>query len=113
MCKLERTNDIKKTCVVSTLKKLKILKLENAYLLYLIFWLKLFIHQNLKFSNVLMKLQPLSEGFKKKRNLFQYNFDYKHLFIMKYYTNHIRQLCIGKDQLILVKYELNFTKAEN
>ena len=66
ICKLERTNDIKKTCAVSTLKKLKILKLENAYLLYLSFWLKLFIHQNLKFSNILMKLQPLSEGFKKK-----------------------------------------------
>ena len=31
----------------------------------------------------------------------------------KHYINHIRQLCIGKDQLILVKYQLNFIKVEN
>ena len=31
----------------------------------------------------------------------------------KHYINHIRQLRIGKDQLILVKYQLNFIKVEN
>ena len=29
------------------------------------------------------------------------------------HTNYIRQLCIGMDQLILVKYWLNFTIVEN
>ena len=33
--------------------------------------------------------------------------------IKKHDTNNIRQLCIGKDQLILVKYWLSFTKVEN
>ena len=33
--------------------------------------------------------------------------------INKKHTNHIRQLCIGKDQLISVKHWLNFTKVEN
>ena len=31
----------------------------------------------------------------------------------KKHINHIRQLRIGKDQLILVKYQLNFIKVEN
>ena len=31
----------------------------------------------------------------------------------KHYANHIRQLCLGKDRLILVKYQLNITKVEN
>ena len=30
-----------------------------------------------------------------------------------HYTNHISQLCIGKDWLIPVKYRLNLTKLEN
>ena len=45
--------------------------------------------------------------FQAKRNPFYQNQSKKH------YTNHIRQLCIGKDWLILVKYQLNFTKVEN
>ena len=41
--------------------RLKKIKLENVYLLYLIFWLKLFAYQDLKykFSKVSTKLQPL------------------------------------------------------
>ena len=31
----------------------------------------------------------------------------------KKHTNHIRQLCTGKDRLISVKYRLNFSKVEN
>ena len=31
----------------------------------------------------------------------------------KHYVNHIRQLCLGKDRLILVKYRLNFMEVEN
>ena len=32
---------------------------------------------------------------------------------LKKHTNHIRQLCIGKGWLILVKHWLNLTKVEN
>ena len=48
------------------------MKLENVYLLYLIFLLKLFIYQDLKykFFKVLTKLQPLFEGFKQKEIFF-------------------------------------------
>ena len=31
----------------------------------------------------------------------------------KHYTNYISPLCIGKDQLISVKYRLNLTMVEN
>ena len=49
MCKLERTND--KIDLFSTLKITeKKIKLENVYLLYIIFWLKLFIYQDLKYK---------------------------------------------------------------
>ena len=53
MGKLERTNGIK--------KRLTKIKLDNAYLLYLIFWLKIIIYQDLKykFSKFSSKLQPL------------------------------------------------------
>ena len=53
MRKLERTNGIK--------KRLTKIKLDNGYLLYLIFWLKIFIYQDLKykFSKFSSKLQPL------------------------------------------------------
>ena len=45
----------------STLKKTKNIKSENVYLPYLIFWLELFIYQDLKykFPKVSTKLQPL------------------------------------------------------
>ena len=32
---------------------------------------------------------------------------------IKKHTNHIKQLCIGKDWLISVKYQSKFTKLEN
>ena len=62
----------------------------------------------------------LCEG-SSKRNFFHSNFDYVNTFLskaikkaykpnqLKKHTNHIRQLCIGKGWLILVK----LTKAEN
>ena len=31
----------------------------------------------------------------------------------KHYASHIRQLSIGKDWLVSVKYWLNFTKVDN
>ena len=74
-----------------------------------------FSHKNfLKFFTT--NLQHHSLKVLSKRNLFECNFDDKHLFIkmsQKKHTNHIKQLCIGKDWLILVKYWLNFTKVEN
>ena len=52
-----------------------------------------------------------------KINLFECNFGYKNFLIKikkkkKNYTSNIRQLCLGKDRLILVKYWLNLTKVE-
>ena len=56
------------------------------------------------------------EGFKQKEIFFNVTLIINTFFYQnqsKKHTNHIRQLCIGKDQLILVKYWLNFTKVEN
>ena len=93
-------------------------KLENVNLLYLIFWLKLFIHQNLKykFSEVSIKTNSLFEAFEQNEIFFNVTLTINTFLsksIKKTFTNHIRQLWIGKDWLISVKYWLNFTKVEN
>ena len=76
------------------------------------FWNKNF----LKFFTT--NLQPHSLRVLSKKNIFQCNFDYKQLFIKInqkkiIYPNHKRQLWIGMDRLISVKYWLNFTKVKN
>ena len=93
MCELENTNDIKQTHVVHQ-KRLKIIKLENVYLIYPIFWLKLFIHQNLKykFSKVSTKTTSLFEGFKQKEIFFNVTLiinTFLSKSIKKLYTNSI------------------------
>ena len=57
----------------------------------------------------------LFEGFKQKEIFFNVTLIINTFLSksIKKHTNHIRQLCIGKDWLILVKYWLNFTKVEN
>ena len=55
-------------------------------------------------------------GFKQKENFFNVTLiinTFLSKSIKKHYTNHIRQLCIGKNRLISVKYCLNSTKVEN
>ena len=62
-------------------------------------------------------LQPLSLKVSSKKKSFNVtliiNSFLSKLIIKKHYTNYIRQLCIGKDQLISVKYRLNLIKVEN
>ena len=62
-------------------------------------------------------LQPLSLKVSSKKKSFNVtliiNSFLSKLITKKHYTNHIRQLCIGKDQLISVKYRLNLIKVEN
>ena len=79
-----------------------------------------FLCLELKYASLVFKIIKENAQFKcskQKGNLFQCNLDYKHLFInnkqKNVYANHIRQLYIGKDRLISVKYRLNFTKVEN
>ena len=58
----------------------------------------------------------LFEGFKEKQILFSVTLiinTFLSKSVKKKYTKHIRQLCIRKDCLILVKYQLNFTKVNN
>ena len=81
------------------------------HILYLIFWLKLFIHQNIEITlskDLHNKVtNSFFEDFKKKEiflnvtliiNIFFYQNQSKN-----HDTNNIRQLCIGEDWLILVK----------
>ena len=122
MCKLERTNDIKWTHVVH-LKRPKIIKLENAYTYFILFFgwscfisTRILKKKFLKFFTT--KLQPpYLKVATTKKSFSIYITLIINLFlsksIKKHDTNHIRQLCIGKDQLISVKYWLNFTKVEN
>ena len=67
MCKLEKTNDL-----CSTLKQTKNNKIRKCiYLLYLIFWLKLFIHQNFEIEFFHNKVTTsLFESFKQKEIFF-------------------------------------------
>ena len=67
------------------------------------------IHQNCEIK----MFQSFSQ---QSYNITLWRFQAKEIFqnqSQKHYTNHIRQLCIGKDRLISVKYWLNFTKVEN
>ena len=109
MCKLYRKNKWHKIYLCITLKKIEIMviiiyiiiimiiiitiliiKLEDAYLLYLIFWVKLFeyciwfkIHIFLSFqqSNNLSLWRGFSLS--SKKNLFHCNFDYINTFLSK------------------------------
>ena len=85
-----------------------------SYLLYLIFWLKLFIQQNFEIVFHNKVTTSLFKG-KQKEIFFNLNLIINTFLskTIKKHTNHIRQLCISKDRLISVKYQLNFTKVQH
>ena len=70
-----------------------------------------------KFSKIFHNkvITSLFEGFKQKEIFFSVTLIINTFLSksIKKHTNHIRQLCIGKDRLISVKYRLNFTKVKN
>ena len=85
-------------------------------------WQKLFIIYTPEFwnKNVLKFFTKVTtslfEGFKQKEIFFNVTLiinTFLSISIKKNHTNHIRQLSIGKDRLISVKYWLNFTEVEN
>ena len=85
-------------------------------------WQKLFIIYTPEFwnKNVLKFFTKVTtslfEGFKQKEIFFNVTLiinTFLSISIKKNHTNHIRQVCIGKDRLISVKYWLNFTEVEN